>query len=54
MTRLEELGERIDSRRAQIGVIGLGYVGLPLALEFAKAEFRVTGFERDEEKVRKL
>jgi UDP-N-acetyl-D-glucosamine dehydrogenase len=54
MTRLEELSEWIDSRRAQIGVIGLGYVGLPLALEFAKAGFRVTGFELDEEKVRTI
>jgi UDP-N-acetyl-D-glucosamine dehydrogenase len=52
MTRLEELSERIESRHAQIGVIGLGYVGLPLALEFAKAGFRVTGFELDEDKVR--
>jgi UDP-N-acetyl-D-glucosamine dehydrogenase len=52
MTRLEELGERIDSRHARIGVVGLGYVGLPLALEFAKAGFRVTGFELDEDKVR--
>ena len=49
MTRLEDLSERIDSRRAQIGVVGLGYVGLPLALEFAKAGFRVTGFELDED-----
>ena len=54
MTRLAELGERIDSRQAQIGIIGLGYVGLPLALEFAKAGFRVTGFELDEEKVRAI
>ena len=52
MTRLEELSERIDSREARIGVVGLGYVGLPLALEFAKAGFRVTGFELDEEKIR--
>jgi len=54
MSRLDELGERIDSRHAQIGVLGLGYVGLPLALEFAKAGFRVTGFELDEEKVRAI
>jgi len=54
MNRLEELSERIDSRHAQIGVIGLGYVGLPLALEFAKAGFRVTGFELDEDKVRTI
>ncbi|GAG37614.1 unnamed protein product, partial [marine sediment metagenome] len=42
MSRLEELSGRIDSRQARIGVVGLGYVGLPLALEFAKAGFRVT------------
>jgi UDP-N-acetyl-D-glucosamine dehydrogenase len=52
MTRLEELSEQIDSRHARIGVVGLGYVGLPLALEFAKAGFRVTGFDLDEDKVR--
>jgi UDP-N-acetyl-D-glucosamine dehydrogenase len=54
MTRLEELKAKIDSREACIGVIGLGYVGLPLALEFAKAGFRVTGFDLDAEKVRTL
>ncbi|UCE87284.1 MAG: nucleotide sugar dehydrogenase [Deltaproteobacteria bacterium] len=54
MTRLEELGERIDSRRAQIGVMGLGYVGLPLAAAFAGAGYRVTGFELDAEKVRAI
>ena len=54
MTRLEELKGRIDSREACIGVVGLGYVGLPLALEFAKAGFRVTGFDLDAEKVRAL
>jgi UDP-N-acetyl-D-glucosamine dehydrogenase len=54
MTRLEDLSERIDSRHARIGVIGIGYVGLPLALEFAKAGFRVTGFELDADKVRTI
>ena len=54
MSRLSDLSERIDSRDARIGVIGLGYVGLPLALEFAKAGFRVTGFDLDAEKVRVL
>ena len=54
MTRLEELAGRIDARDATIGVIGLGYVGLPLALEFAKAGFRVTGFDLDAEKVKTL
>jgi UDP-N-acetyl-D-mannosaminuronate dehydrogenase len=34
MSRLSELSERIDSREARIGVIGLGYVGLAVAVEF--------------------
>ena len=51
MSRLEELDERIERREAWIGVIGLGYVGLPLALEFAKAGYRVVGFEVDSKKV---
>jgi UDP-N-acetyl-D-glucosamine dehydrogenase len=54
MNRLQELGERIDSRQARIGVIGLGYVGLPLAVEFARVGFEVTGLEIDAEKVRLL
>ena len=54
MSRLEELRDLIDSREARIGVIGLGYVGLPLALEFAKAGFTVTGLDIDDEKVRSL
>jgi len=54
MSRLEELKGRIDSREARIGVIGLGYVGLPLAVEFAKAGFTVVGFDLDGEKVRSV
>ncbi len=54
MTRLEDLKGKIEAREAQIGVIGLGYVGLPLTLEFAKAGFRVTGFDVDAEKIRVL
>jgi len=46
------LMRKIDSREAKIGVIGLGYVGLPLAVEFARAGFRVTGIDVDREKVR--
>ena len=45
------LKESIAAQQARIGVIGLGYVGLPLAAEFAKAGFRVTGFDVDESKV---
>ena len=43
--------EKIENRSAKIGVIGLGYVGLPLAIEFAKADFRVTGIDIDQSKV---
>ena len=41
---------KIENKTAVIGIIGLGYVGLPLALEFAKKEFRVIGFDLDERK----
>ena len=51
MSRLKELSRKIDSREARVGVIGLGYVGLPLALEFAKAGLRVIGFDVDEQKI---
>ena len=54
MNRLDELSGRIASREARIGVIGLGYVGLPLALGFARAGFPVSGFELDAEKVKAL
>ena len=54
MSRLEELKGRIESRQAKIGVIGLGYVGLPLAVEFAKAGFEVIGFDLDGEKIRSV
>jgi UDP-N-acetyl-D-glucosamine dehydrogenase len=43
--------EKLKSRQLKIGVIGLGYVGLPLAVEFAKAGFRVTGIDINEKKV---
>ncbi|HOO75679.1 MAG TPA: nucleotide sugar dehydrogenase, partial [Tepiditoga sp.] len=45
------LYEKITSRTAKIGVIGLGYVGLPLAVEKAKAGFTVIGFDIQENKV---
>jgi UDP-N-acetyl-D-glucosamine dehydrogenase len=46
-----ELREKIRNRQARIGIIGLGYVGLPLAVEFAKAGFQVTGFDVDVAKI---
>ncbi len=45
MTMKEELLAKIHDRSAVVGVIGLGYVGLPLAIEFAKAGFRVIGYD---------
>ncbi len=46
--------EKISSRKARVGVIGLGYVGLPLVIEFCRAGFTVTGFDVDEKKVAAL
>jgi UDP-N-acetyl-D-glucosamine dehydrogenase len=46
--------EDIERKRAVIGIIGLGYVGLPLAVEFAQAGFTVIGIDVDAEKVRSL
>ena len=45
---------RIDAHEVYIGIIGLGYVGLPLALTFAEKGFRVLGFDVDPEKVEAL
>ncbi|MEK7405048.1 MAG: nucleotide sugar dehydrogenase [Acidobacteriota bacterium] len=50
----QQLEQRIRSRTARVGVVGLGYVGLPLAVEFAKAGFTVTGIDIGEEKVAKV
>ncbi|MDQ6799756.1 MAG: nucleotide sugar dehydrogenase [Acidobacteriota bacterium] len=48
--RIEGLLEKIAARSAQVGVIGLGYVGLPLALLFEEVGFRVFGFDVDKQK----
>ena len=45
------LKDKIRDRKARVGVIGLGYVGLPLAVEFAKKGFNVTGFDVDASKI---
>ncbi|MFR1295909.1 MAG: nucleotide sugar dehydrogenase [Coprobacillus cateniformis] len=47
----EELLKKIDSKEIIVGVVGLGYVGLPLAVEKAKAGFKTIGFDVQEEKV---
>jgi UDP-N-acetyl-D-glucosamine dehydrogenase len=48
---VRELFEKIRNRSAHVGVIGQGYVGLPLALAFQEGGFEVTGFDRDARKV---
>ncbi|MGH9868350.1 MAG: nucleotide sugar dehydrogenase [Candidatus Polarisedimenticolia bacterium] len=48
------LKARIRDRQARVGIIGMGYVGLPLAVEFAKAGFRVDGIDLDARKVRDI
>jgi len=48
------LSDRIRARNARVGVIGLGYVGLPLAVEFARAGFTVTGFDVDDSKIAQI
>ena len=46
--------DRIRARQARVGVIGLGYVGLPLGVEFARAGFDVTGFDVDPTKIAQI
>ena len=48
------LAQRLQARSARTGVIGLGYVGLPLALEFARSGFHTTGIDLDQRKVEAL
>ncbi len=47
----EILEEKIRSRNARVGIVGLGYVGLPLAVEYARAGFEVTGIDLSESKI---
>jgi UDP-N-acetyl-D-glucosamine dehydrogenase len=50
----EKLRERIEKKEASIIIVGLGYVGLPLAVEFAKVGFKVIGVDLMEKKVRDI
>jgi UDP-N-acetyl-D-glucosamine dehydrogenase len=51
---LERFRSRIEARTAKVGIIGMGYVGLPLALLFNEERFSVTGFDVDADKVQAL
>jgi len=48
---IADLKNRIEARKANVGIIGLGYVGLPLALLYSEQKFPVTGFDIDQRKV---
>ena len=52
--RFAELSEKIESKRARVGIVGLGYVGLPLGLTFVDSGFAVLGFDTDMSKVEAL
>ncbi len=54
MSHKETLLEKIRERKAKVGVVGIGYVGLPLAVEFARAGFHVLGVDVNAAKVEKL
>lgn len=46
--------KKIKAKKAKIGVVGLGYVGLPLALEFVQSGYCVTGIDKNEGRVNSL
>ena len=50
----DELLRKIEARQATVGIVGMGYVGLPLAVAFAQQGFWVTGIDVDEDKVSAL
>ena len=52
--RSKQLIGKIQDKSAQVAIIGMGYVGLPLAVEFARVGFKVTGLDIDAEKIRAL
>ncbi|HZQ24298.1 MAG TPA: nucleotide sugar dehydrogenase [Terriglobales bacterium] len=53
-TRISEFKNKVETRHAKVGIIGLGYVGLPLALLYVDQKFPVTGFDIDQRKVETL
>src|SRR5215510_9370480 len=54
MSIKEDLIKKLKNKEARVGILGLGYVGLPLAVVFAEAEFHVTGIDPDSRKVESL
>src|SRR5690349_6981179 len=54
MSYKQQLLDRLNNRTAKVGIVGLGYVGLPLAVEFAEAGFSVVGIDLFKQKVDSL
>jgi UDP-N-acetyl-D-glucosamine dehydrogenase len=54
VSTFQTLKDKIESKTARVGIVGLGYVGLPLAVEFAKAGFHVTGIDLQQSRVDRL
>ena len=48
---MNEIIKNINKRKTNIGILGLGYVGLPLAIRFSEEKFKVVGFDTDATKV---
>ncbi len=53
-SNIQILIDKLENKAAIIGIIGMGYVGLPLAIEFAKVGFSIIGFDLDNDKVHKI
>ena len=51
---IDELEKKIKDKKAKIGIIGMGYIGIPLGLEFAGTGFSVTGFDKDSARVKEI
>jgi UDP-N-acetyl-D-glucosamine dehydrogenase len=54
VSTFQALKSKIESKTARVGIVGLGYVGLPLAVEFARAGFHVTGIDLQQSRVDRL
>ena len=50
----QQIISKIDANQETVGIIGLGYVGLPLAVNFAEAGVKTLGFDNNQEKVDKI
>jgi len=54
MIKNDNLLNLINKKKTIIGIFGLGYIGLPRAIQFLNAGYKVTGFDKDKKKIKKL